>query len=109
MKITLRKTSRLSILALILGLGFGLTFPTVSMADETSSNPAKRGKSNRFVIVGDTGIGERGYNPGFLAVTRAMQAENPDILIHLGDFVYQPNIFPASCAQKYVDERKSVV
>jgi hypothetical protein len=104
MKTLLRKTCVSLMMVLLIGLGLGNLFPAEVIADEASSNPVNRGKSNRFVIVGDTGIGERGYNPGFMAVTEAMQAENPDVLIHLGDFVYQPKIFPASCDSKYVDE-----
>lgn len=91
---------------LIGGLGLGNLFCPLAVAGEASLNPVNQGKSNSFAIVGDTGIGERAYNPGFLAVTKAMQAERPDVLIHLGDFVYQPNIFPASCDSKYVDQVK---
>ncbi len=100
------KLLKLLALGLLIGLGFGNLFSPYALAGEASSNPINQGKSTRFVIVGDTGIGERAYNPGFLAVTQAMQAENPDVLIHLGDFVYQPNIFPASCDSKYIDQIK---
>ena len=104
MKTTLSKLFTLLGPVLLIGLGFSPLLPTGSMAGETISRPVNPGKINRFAIVGDTGIGERAYNPGFLAVTQAMQAEKPDVLIHLGDFVYQPNIFPASCDSKYIDE-----
>jgi hypothetical protein len=92
--------NKLTIFATVLfiALGLGKLLLACVTADEA--------QKTRFVIVGDTGIGERAYNPGFLAVTKAMQAENPDVLIHLGDFVYQPKIFPASCDNKYVAQIK---
>jgi len=64
----------------------------------------------RVAAVGDTGIGERAFHPGFLAVAKAIQAERPDVLLHLGDFVYQPDLFPENCPARYLDEiRRALV
>jgi hypothetical protein len=62
--------------------------------------------ATRIAIVGDTGTGERAYAPGFSAVQKAMQDKTPDVLLHLGDFVYQPEHFPDSCPDRYIDEIK---
>ncbi len=63
-------------------------------------------ESLKVVVVGDTGIGERGYTPGFHAVQSAMQKEKADAILHLGDFVYQPELFPSACPDRYIDEIK---
>jgi len=55
-------------------------------------------------VVGDTGVGERAYHPGFLAVAEALKSQRPDLLLHLGDFVYQPRMFPQICPERYVRE-----
>ena len=34
-------------------------------------------------VVGDTGIGERAYHPGFIAVAKALKNKNLDLLLHL--------------------------
>jgi len=49
---------------------------------------AHEAESIKVVVVGDTGIGERGYHPGFEAVQKAMRTEKADAILHLGDFVY---------------------
>tara|TARA_B100000686_G_C16745753_1_gene949352 strand:- start:843 stop:1973 length:1131 start_codon:yes stop_codon:yes gene_type:complete len=58
----------------------------------------------KVVVVGDTGIGERAFYHGFRAVAEAMDKENPDLIIHLGDFVYQPEIFPKTCETQYKND-----
>ncbi|MDP6231057.1 MAG: metallophosphoesterase [Nitrospinaceae bacterium] len=58
----------------------------------------------RVGIVGDTGVGERAYHQGFIAVAEALKNQNPDLLLHLGDFVYQPKLFPQICPERYVRE-----
>ena len=63
----------------------------------------------RIVIVGDTGTGERAYSPGFRVVQKAMLETNADFLLHLGDFVYQPNFFPRSCPDRYIKEIKETL
>jgi hypothetical protein len=68
------------------------------LAEEVSST------SLRVAIVGDTGIGERANHPGFLAVQKSMREFDADVLLHLGDFVYQPEWFPDKCDHKYIDE-----
>ena len=55
-------------------------------------------------VVGDTGIGERAYRPGFIAVIKALRKHQPDLLLHLGDFLYQPKIFPKTCPERYLHE-----
>jgi len=51
---------------------------------------AHEAESIKVVVVGDTGIGERAFHPGFEAVQNAMRKEQADAILHLGDFVYQP-------------------
>lgn len=63
----------------------------------------------RLAIVGDTGTGERAYAPGFDAVQKAMRETMADVLLHLGDFVYQPEPFPDSCPDRYIDEIKEAL
>ena len=61
-------------------------------------------KTLRVGVVGDTGIGERAYHPGFIAVANALKNKHPDLLLHLGDFVYQPKVFPQICPERYIRE-----
>ncbi len=63
----------------------------------------------KVAIVGDTGIGERAYHPGFVAVQQAMVEQQPDLMIHLGDFAYQPQLFPSTCDPKYIKEIKETL
>jgi hypothetical protein len=65
--------------------------------------------STRIAIVGDTGTGERAYAPGFSAVQKAMRESKSDLLLHLGDFVYQPEFFPDSCPDRYIEEIKKTL
>ena len=58
----------------------------------------------RVGVVGDTGIGERAYHPGFTAIAQALKNQRPDLLLHLGDFVYQPKVFPQTCPERYLRE-----
>jgi hypothetical protein len=58
----------------------------------------------RVGVVGDTGIGERAFHQGFIAVAKALKDQHPDLLLHLGDFVYQPKTFPEICPERYVQE-----
>ena len=67
---------------------------------------AHEAESVKVVVVGDTGIGERAFHPGFEAVQSAMRKEQADAILHLGDFVYQPEKFPKACDPKYIDEIK---
>ena len=52
------------------------------------------------------GIGERAYHPGFIAVAKALKKNHPDLLLHLGDFVYQPKTFPQTCPERYLHETR---
>ena len=70
---------------------------------------AHEAESIKVVVVGDTGIGERAFHPGFEAVEKAMQQENAEAILHLGDFVYQPEKFPESCPDRYIQEIKKTL
>ena len=71
---------------------------------------AHESETLRVVVVGDTGIGERAYRPGFLTVAEAMRKEQADAILHLGDFVYQDQWFPKDCPDRYIKEiRKTLV
>ena len=70
---------------------------------------AHEAESIKVVVVGDTGIGERAFHPGFEAVQSAMRQEKADAILHLGDFVYQPKKFPKTCDPKYIDEIKETL
>ena len=70
---------------------------------------AHEAESIKVVVVGDTGIGERAFHPGFEAVQKAMREEQADAILHLGDFVYQPEKFPSSCPDKYIQEIKETL
>ena len=56
--------------------------------------------------MGDTGIGERAFHPGFEAVQNSMQKEQADAILHLGDFVYLKwsLLKSHSCPDRYIDE-----
>tara|TARA_B100000686_G_C16796346_1_gene982630 strand:- start:794 stop:1882 length:1089 start_codon:yes stop_codon:yes gene_type:complete len=58
----------------------------------------------KVVVVGDTGIGERAFYQGFREVAGAMEREDPDLILHLGDFVYQPENFPSVCDFQYKND-----
>lgn len=70
---------------------------------------AHEAESIKVVVVGDTGIGERAFHSGFVAVQNAMRREQADAILHLGDFVYQPEKFPKACDPKYIDEIKKTL
>ncbi|MCF8722860.1 hypothetical protein LQ236_000880 [Nitrospina gracilis] len=63
----------------------------------------------KMVVVGDTGIGERAYRPGFDAVVSAMRKEGAMVLLHLGDFVYQDRLFPDTCPHRYINTIKQTL
>ena len=87
---------------LILFLCVILLFFTKQVAAKPSTKTYT--ETLRVGIVGDTGVGERAYHPGFIAVAEALKNQNPDLLLHLGDFVYQPKLFPQICPERYVRE-----
>lgn len=61
-------------------------------------------KSLRIAVVGDTGIGERAFQRGFMAVQKGIRNQAPDVLLHLGDFIYQPEFMPKECPDHYIQE-----
>lgn len=77
---------------------------TASWAGENHSKTAPREATLRIGVVGDTGIGERAFHWGFLAVQKSLRESHLDVLLHLGDFVYQPKFQPQSCPEKYIRE-----
>ena len=92
---------------LILFLFTVLIFFTAHAAEELSIK--KYDNTLRVGVVGDTGIGERAYHPGFIAVATALKNHRPDLLLHLGDFLYQPKIFPKSCPEQHLPEIKKTL
>ena len=80
-------------------LALVLIFSTV----QAEVKPAINSFNNtlRVGVVGDTGIGERAYSQGFNAVAKALKKHRPDLLLHLGDFVYQPKIFPPNSKSSF--------
>jgi hypothetical protein len=63
------------------------------------------------VVVGDTGIGERAFKPGFEAVQDAMRKEQADAILHLGDFVYLkwPLLLTHSCPDSAIQKIKETL
>jgi hypothetical protein len=88
----------------ILFLTLILIFPTA----QAEMKPRIKGFNDtlRVGVVGDTGVGERAYSQGFNAVAEALKNHNIDLLLHLGDFVYQPKLFPQTCPERYLLEIK---
>jgi len=70
---------------------------------------AHEAESIKVVVVGDTGIGERAFHPGFDGVQKAMRQEKADVILHLGDFIYQPEKFPKNCPDRYIKEIKKTL
>ena len=81
---------------------FGLA--TAETLKKSHASPPLKEGSLRIAVVGDTGIGERAFHRGFLAVQEAIRNHEPDVLLHLGDFIYQPEFTPESCPDKYIRE-----
>jgi hypothetical protein len=69
-----------------------------------ASDPLLKERDLRIAVLGDTGIGERAYHRGFVAVQEAILGHEPDVLLHLGDFIYQPKFKPEFCPDKYIRE-----
>lgn len=70
---------------------------------------AKNEQVLRVAVVGDTGVGDRAFHWGFLAVQKAMREKRPDVLLHLGDFVYQSEWLPKTCRPEYLREIRSTL
>ena len=83
--------------------------PATGWSVQNVMAPFPQSTTTRIAIVGDTGTGERAYAPGFSAVQNAMRDKMPDALLHLGDFVYQPELFPDSCPDRYIEEIKKTL
>jgi hypothetical protein len=85
-----------------------LVFPGVSgllMAQSPKADrPHLKESGLRIAVLGDTGIGERAFHRGFVAVQGAIRKHEPDVLLHLGDFIYQPKFKPEFCPDKYIRE-----
>lgn len=82
---------------LLLFLGLSISFAPV-FAQEISQ-PTRA--PFRMVVVGDTGIGDNAFHEGFLAVQKAMAEEKPDLLLHVGDYIYNKD---RSCREEDIKE-----
>lgn len=58
----------------------------------------------RVAVIGDTGIGDRVYHKGFAAVLEGIGKERPEVLLHLGDFIYQSEWLPEKCDPRFLRE-----
>lgn len=96
-------------LALFVNYSLSESAPTQGWKIEKVMAPFPKETVTRITVVGDTGTGERAYAPGFSAVQKAMRKTMPDALLHLGDFVYQPEPFPDSCPDRYIEEIKKTL
>ncbi len=96
-------------LALFVDYSLSESAPNKTTGIQKVMAPFPQDTVTRITIVGDTGTGERAYPPGFSAVQKAMRETMPDALLHLGDFVYQPEMFPDSCPDRYIDEIKKTL
>jgi hypothetical protein len=96
-------------LALFVNYSLSESTPQQSIEIQKVMAPFPQNTTTRLAIVGDTGTGERAYAPGFSAVQKAMRETMPDALLHLGDFVYQPEPFPDSCPDRYIEEIKKTL
>lgn len=99
----------LLILALFVNYSLSEGAPRKKTGVQKIMAPFPQSTTTRIAIVGDTGTGERAYAPGFSAVQKAMRDTKPDALLHLGDFVYQPEPFPDSCPDRYIEEIKKTL
>jgi hypothetical protein len=88
-----------------------LHMASISFAVDAIAEPSTENYNDilNVGVVGDTGIGERAYRPGFLAVATALKNHRPDLLLHLGDFLYQPKIFPKACPEQHLPEIKKTL
>ena len=55
---------------------------------------AHEAESIKVVVVGDTGIGERAFHPGFEAVQNAMRKEQADAILHLAEIFWVADNHP---------------
>ena len=88
-----------------------LLMALISLAVDAIAEPSTENYNDTLHVgvVGDTGVGERAYHSGFIAVAKALKKHQPDLLLHLGDFVYQPKIFPQTCPERYLREIKKTL
>jgi len=88
-------------IGLTVWVGVGLMgLPTVEAHEE---------ESLRVAVVGDTGIGERSDRRGFKALQKSLVAQKADALLHLGDFIYQPKLFPSKCSDRHIQTIKKTL
>ncbi len=88
-----------------------LQMASISFAVDAIAKPSTEKYNDTLYVgvVGDTGVGERAYHPGFIAVAKALKNHRPDLLLHLGDMVYQPKMFPQTCPERYLREIKKAL
>ncbi len=73
---------------LLLGSLLVLILVSTGCAGGANAAGGEPGAALKIAVVGDTGMGAKGFHPGFLGVMRAVQKEKPDVLIHVGDYIY---------------------
>ncbi len=66
---------------------FALLF-FIALISPWSAQAACTKLSCKILVVGDMGIGEEPFNHGFEVVQKQMVAENPDLVLYLGDYIY---------------------
>lgn len=104
-----RSIKKIGEISMVFGM-FLLWVPADLVADAPkslkSTHPQLRANktSLQIAVVGDTGIGQRAFHWGFLAVQEAIREKHPDVLLHLGDFVYPPKPHPPFCPPEYIKE-----
>jgi predicted phosphodiesterase len=64
---------------------------TMVIATALPAAAACQGTSCRILVVGDMGIGDDAFTPGFLAVQQAMVQDAPDLVLFAGDYIYAKN------------------
>ena len=70
-------TKTFSFTTLILFICVSLVYFVVDAIAEPS--PKNHSDTLTVGVVGDTGIGERAYHPGFIAVAKALRKHHPDL------------------------------
>ena len=58
---------------------------------------ANGGGTLKIAVIGDTGIGDRSFNPGFIKAMEKIRELKPDVLLHAGDFIYRPKGDQKTC------------
>ncbi len=101
--------SRFILRRIITSLFFVFVFAIVGCTQNIEHSQHWPDKVLNVVVLGDTGIGERTFNDGFDAVNQAMLKESADVLLHVGDFAYNPINMPEKCDPRYVNKAEATL